>query len=129
MKRSQACAFPAAHRPASSRSAAYGDPATTSIIALRPAFALARFGEADVATRDLRPATASFLPQLLPPCEFGLRLVVHPGETRALADVGDVPAGQLGETPRFLVVPGAHLRAIRGRRAARIVAGPRVAED
>src|SRR5438874_8194452 len=114
MKRSQACASPAAHRPASSRSAAYGDPATTSIITPR------------LATGDLRLTTASFLPQLLPPRRVGQRLIA---EARALANVGDGPAGQRGHSRDFLLVPVAHLRAIRGRGAAGIVAGPRVAQD
>src|SRR5213593_3525418 len=101
MKRSQACAFPAAHRPASSRSAAYGDPATTSIML--------------------------WLPQLSPPRILGQGTGVGP--SGALDDVGDVPPGQRRKAPGFLLMAVAQLRSIRCRRAARLVARPRVAKD
>src|SRR5437667_9626235 len=101
MKRSQACAFPAAHKPASSRSAAYGDPATTSIML--------------------------FLPKLSPPRILGQGAVVGPAG--ALDDVGDVPARQRCKASGFLLMPVAQLRAIRRHRAARVVARPRVAQD
>src|SRR5262245_36064332 len=121
MKRSQACASPAAHWLASSRSAAYGDPATTSIMTPRRAT-----GDSRLTTRDPRLTTPSFLPQPLPPRDVGRRLIA---ESRALANVGDVPAGQRGEARHFLLVAAAHLRAIRRRRAAGIAARPGVAQD
>src|SRR5262249_41942521 len=98
MKRSQACASPAAHWLASSRSAAYGDPATTSIMTPRRATGDSRLTTRDprlttrdsrLTTRDSRLTTASFLPQPLPPRDVGRRLIA---ESRALANVGDVPA-------------------------------------
>src|SRR5436190_4973629 len=66
-------------------------------------------------------------PQPFPPRRLGLgRATQNAG---ALADVGDAPAGQRGKAFDLLFVSRAQLGTIGRRRAASLVAGPRMAQD